>query len=411
MGRATVIPVETIVSNAVDTYIADSTLNYPSFLDSAPILVTYYSRAAYKSTHDPSFQAFNEVVGDESPNRYHKIEKLPVYSLEVADFSTEITENGLQGEVTSTCMILPDMINPKAEDLIEVVQHTSKYLFRVTGTTPDNYGNSKFYKLTFSLSSYTVEEANRQVEKVFEVDFDLIGRKANSVLPKNYANAIKNIREIYDEMLSAYSEQYYHSSSQTYANKVSSTVDQFLNHFIVNNELNVPFIAFRNSNNINPLLSKYLDKHAYSKTFLSKIEKLRFTEFGQTNNIAIGIETKSEYYTFNYFLKEKVRFVKYLQAAGPLDIVLEEFNLSLFELADIPDDIVDSNLIFLYHFSKYIQTPDLSDKLEILFSKLSELEVRYFADQDIYSISINDYYLTPLILFALKHLFHLISNV
>ncbi|MBE0344249.1 hypothetical protein E4V51_31150, partial [Paenibacillus sp. 28ISP30-2] len=166
MGRIVkkVTPVAEMINNNINQFVQSSTEDYAVFQDKAPVFVTYYSRHAYASTFDKNFEAHNEVVGQESPNKFNKIENLPVYDLEISDFTQDETATGRISEVNSSSVILQDTVIPMDEEQILLVHQSKKYLFTVTNITPDNYNNKKYYKFYIKLSSYTVDNIERQVD-------------------------------------------------------------------------------------------------------------------------------------------------------------------------------------------------------------------------------------------------------
>lgn len=428
MGRiANVVPVKDIVEQSIQSYVTDATSVYSNFLETAPTFVTYYSRAAFKSTYDESFQAYNEIAGSESPNKFNKIEDLPIYSLDISDFSTEMGDQGWSSEVSSSAIILPDTVTPKTDDLIEISFHTKKYLFVVTSGTPDNFGNNKFYKINIRLSQYTTNEINRQVDDEFKVDYDLIGKKANTVIKKSYAESLVNLRSKYDELLGSYIDQYYILDAQCFAN-TNNVLDQNINYFLTKNDLLKPFVNYRNSCFISPTISKYIDKAAYQKSFLKNIEDLDFSKIHNKESIfVIPNNIGKNRYEFINLLKNKYTFVEYIDqtkyiAGAIADIIdLKFYSNTTLVLEDV-------NLQFALNFSKFFANLDdigtlsngvkIDEKLtltgkeffEKMLKDITNLNARYNTFTEKHNNFINDYYLTPIILFALKHLFYLISK-
>jgi hypothetical protein len=434
MGRvSSVVPVKDIVENSIQSFVTDATTVYPNFLDTAPIFVTYYSRAAYKSTHDESFEAFNEVAGSESPNKFFKIEDLPLYSLDTSDFSTEMGDQGWAGEVSSSAIILPDTVNPKTDDLIEISFHTKKYLFIVTSGTPDNFGNNKFYKINIRLSQYTAAEVDRQVDAEYKIDYDLIGKKANTLVKKNYAEALVELRSVYDQLLKAYMDQFYNTSAQCFINTTNNTLDQYLNYFLMKNALITPFVNYRNSCFISPTIDKYTDKRNYQNSFLKVIEDLKFPLL--PTDVTVNVIKSSlgkNRYEFMNLLRNKYHFADYeLADTNSVNTIVDIIDLALFSKPKYPENVEDHkdvNISFIYEFSRFFYNLDEFGKLsngimidelltisgkehfENMLESISNIEIRYTSLADSANTPINDYYITPLLLFALKHLFYLISK-
>lgn len=415
MGKITnILSAEEIVTNSINTYIKDSTETYPNFLESAPFFVTYYSRSAYQSTFDVSLENYNEVVGEESPNKFHKVEKLPVYSLDTSDFSQEMGDEGWKGEISSSCIILPNTVVPKPDDLIEIEIHSKKYLFQVTNGTSDNYGNTKFYKINFRISNYTSDEANRQITEEFEVDFELIGKAQNVLIKKKYVSALTEIENTYDSFLKAFIHQYFNKSSQSFILSEMGIIDQYLNYFIDDNNLNKPYLEFRNSCIISPLIKQYLHMGSYKKTFYTLISEDKIKAFDELRMFVFPEFRRNTQYKFTYFLKNKYNFVFYdkLQASS-----LGISNLPIVRKA--PEDILledDRNLIFIQKYIELISASNSENshkRLDEIIQLLPTLSITY-TDFNIEledNVTIFNYYSIPLILFSLKKLHSLITEV
>ena len=115
-----VVSVEEMVHNTVETFVKDATVMYPNFLETAPLFVTYYSISSYQSTFDESFENYNEVAGEESPNKFHRIQGFPLYSIDLSDFSLNQSDDGWSSEVQSSAIVLPDTTIPLPDDLFEI---------------------------------------------------------------------------------------------------------------------------------------------------------------------------------------------------------------------------------------------------------------------------------------------------
>lgn len=426
MGRiANVVPIKDVVENSIQSFVSDATMVYPNFLETAPIFVTYYSRAVSKSTYDESFEAYNEITGSESPNKYSKVEDLPIYSLDTSDFSTEMGDQGWAGQVSSSAIILPDTIQPKTDDLLEISFHTKKYLFVVTSGTPDNFGNNKFYKINIQLSQYTVKEVERQVDEEYKIDYDLIGKKANTLIKKSYAESLGTLRTTFDLLLKVYMEQFYKTNSQSFVNSNNGSLDQYVNYFLTKNSLLTPFVPYRNSCFISPTIGRYVDKIIYQSSFLKLIEELKFPNLSTEKTYILKSPLGKERYEFMALLGGG-NFVEYtLTPQSSTNTIVDIVDLAFFNEATV---LEDPNQKFIYDFSRFFYNLDeygkLSDGVKLgdglsvsgkehfekLLKSIDDIDVRYVKLGDNFNVPISDYYLTPLLLFALKHLFYLISK-
>ena len=416
-----VMSVNEMVKGAVARYVTDSTQTYPNFLDTAPVFVTYYSRSMYKSTHDVSLEAFNEVVGDESPNRFHKIEGLPIYSLDTSELGTDITDYGLIGDVNSSCVILPNTVSPKAEDMLVIELHSTKFLFTVTSSSPDNFNNNKFYKLSIKLVPFTVAEIERQVDEEFAVDYESIGKSAKVVLPKSYSAYAILIRDLYDDLLASYQAEYYDRLSGVFADGTLGIADQYLNKFMNTNQLAEPYRQYRNSCNITPSLDKHVTRKEYAASVFASIEDLKVPDFSIAPLISISPkDVNNARYTLNYFRKSKIRFVTHTPSVS---IGLNGFSIyAVLNFAAINDagvfaSLSDTNTAFVMEFLRYLHkkqtgpssVPSDTEVIETLLAKVSTLDEKFSSLPDL-DDTLPPYYLQPLVLFVLKHLHSYLTN-
>lgn len=409
-----VLTTQEIVTNNIDTYLNDTTRDYPNFLETAPFFVTYYSRSAYQSTFDTSLENYNEIVGEESPNKFHKIDNLPIYSLDTSDFNQEMGDEGWKGEISSSCIILPNTVTPKPDDLIEIEIHSKKYLFQVTNGSSDNYGNNTYYKINFRISQYTSTEADKQITEEFEIDFDLIGKSNNVLIKKDYAKALLQIEAVYNELLESFKYTYFDKAAQSFVLKELQILDQFLNYFIEDNGLNKPFLEFRNSTVISPLVKRYLRLTDYHKTFYSLLSKDTLANVEDLRLHVFLEHSKETQYKFMYFLKNKYKFVFYgkekvsLQGISAISI-LQKDSIGL-------ENDTSLNLIFIKAFIDLINnanTENSKNRLDAIIKLIPTITVDYnsFINEVTEDKAIFDYYLLPILLFTLKRLHSLIIEV
>ena len=73
---------------------------------------------------NPGLGAVREVVGYESPNRYNRIENVPIYGVE--EITPDMVHDGISGinvESELTALIIPDTIQPNVDDLLIFSYH------------------------------------------------------------------------------------------------------------------------------------------------------------------------------------------------------------------------------------------------------------------------------------------------
>lgn len=408
IAKAKVLPMSEIVRSTVDTYIKDSTQTYPEFLNEAPLFVTYYSRNLYESTYDTSFEAYNEIVGEESPNKFHKIENLPIYSLDTGDFGKTLNDDGWTGELQSSCIILPNTVTPKPDDLMEIEIHSKKYLFQVINGSSDNYGNTKFYKLEIRISNYRKDEAERQTTEELEVNFDLIGKVDNVVVKKSLNKYIETLREKYDHILKVYRENSFDKILNFFIEKDLSLLDYNLNKFIRDNELNKPFLEYRNSTAISGSLDKYVKLSTFDRSFFGNLSNGSEMKLHEVSFFVVMYPLSLTKYSTSYFAGTTINIATYENV--PKDIFFSyEFNLSKLSSEDYNSIFIERCLTFLINEKEKNNLQYLEDSILPLIPKLQP-EYEGAREGITNKSDLISYYKNPLILFCLKEIFYIITS-
>lgn len=410
--------VKDLVQSQTKQYVADATGSYAHFLETAPTFVTYYSRNYLASTEDPHLEAYNQIVGTESPNKFTKIENFPVYGLEIADFGSDLTDVGWRSNVETSCIILPNSITPNTEDQILLEYDTKKWLFTVTTSSSDNMNKAKFYKLTLKLDNQTHEEIEKQVVKELGVDYSLIGTKRNFLIELSLLEQLDELRSKYDKLLADYRSRYYSDRGMVFFDDLC--IDQYLNYFIWNNDLQVPFLNYRNTTTINRDIQNHIDLDIYDDSLFGKLE-LRNTDFSKvTTNVGQAEFDKREgYMSFLYFLRTKYHLVEYgeehdfaLTSLGKFLSYYNRLSNDLLNEARGDKDVKDLPKVdrLLARFLDTIKdtSSDFTKSKELLEDILSTRISLDKSNSSIYER--NAYYDIPLVLFFMKQTFNKLTK-
>lgn len=318
MGKIVKRPVEKVASTErlvernISQFIEDSTENYAIFFKGAPTFVTYYSKMYYTSDNDRQFEAYNEAVGSESPITYNRIEKFPVWNMETSEFNSDESDYGYNGNVTTSFFILPNSIVPNTDDQVEIEISSKRFLFTVVSVESDNMNKAKYYKVSVKLHHKTVEDIERQVTKKSEVDYHLLTEKRKALKDVDHASLIKKVRLVFDKTLYTYRNKYYNDKLCVFHSK--HILDQYLNIFIRDNNLNKFFEKYRTSTVISPSIEKYCDPAVYEDTIYELLEedKIQPEDLARVKKYLVQFDDGKNVYRFNFFLKTKLLFVSYL---------------------------------------------------------------------------------------------------
>lgn len=400
MGR--ILAPAAITQQNVQDYIRQSTKDYSTFLRSTPVFCTYYSKSSFGSNHDRSLENFSETVGADSPLKFDRVENLPIYSVENASFGTEITDFGISGTVTSTAILLPDTVIPMPDDVFELSFQTEKRVFLVTDVEQDNFNNSRYYKITFKLSQFSVQEVEDQVERELTVDYHLIGKSRTPVVEKSSFDLYVRLEGLCDSLIDEYRQRYYDQSVGLYADTEVDPLgrlvcDPMLNCFILNHELCNRFESYRSFVFVDPRLKSLNRTRSYARTVFGVFERGLGTGLGSLElNVAIPIRFSVDRYSKDWFSKRTHYTMEYVESSALSDVV-----------AVLPGDIVDS---------VQAGTPPSEPSFRRLLVRAiaGEYSRENFheipEDIGLPDYSVEDYYTIPLTLFVLRKVRELIID-
>lgn len=397
MGR--ILSPALVTENNIRDYITQSTKTYSTFISSAPLFCTYYSKNKWKSNFDRSLENIHEVVGSDSPFQFDKVENLPIYKVENSSFGTEITDFGIAGNVTSSAIILPNTLLPNVDDVFEISIQSVLKLFIVTDVEQDNFNNSKFYKISFKLSSLNVSLVEQQVENHLTVDYHLIGSTNDPIIKKSTFDLYLQIEGVYDSLLEEYNDRFYDKSvnmfSDFYSDKLGRViVDQYLNTFIDKNNLQEYFYSYRNFIYLSlPNRTQNFDNGGRTRD--------NFFEYknGYLGSIETGKNTFSHFYN-NLIKKTAAKYSNdWFSKVSHYSVVPTSVSISSDSELVLPQDLIDSLVN-----ATVIVTPSLERFISRFVSKAYN-ETNYheiMSDIGEPEESTYDYHLIPLALFAIR---------
>jgi len=165
--------------------------------------------------------------------------------------------------VQSTCIILPNTIVPSSDDVFILEYQNVRKVFIVTDVEQDNYNNAKYFKITFRLSTFNIEDVNKQVAEEFTVDYNLLGTVKNPVVLKTRFELTIALEGIMDVISRSYLEDYYNNEVNGFVDKRSdflgrSIICTLVSHFVRVHKLTSLYKDYRAFNYISADISKDL---------------------------------------------------------------------------------------------------------------------------------------------------------
>ena len=141
----------------------DERINSPvaRFIEQTPTFVIYYHINVDESTSDEGFKNVDSVIGNNSPIKYQRIDKFPIYGLDAVVAQLQDTEVGLDVSYEGEATILPNTIKPLPNDYFIIPYVGGEVLFRLTEIGYDNIRPDNFYKIMFKLDA--IDEDKKRV--------------------------------------------------------------------------------------------------------------------------------------------------------------------------------------------------------------------------------------------------------
>lgn len=206
-----------IVTNSMQLLDDVLNSNFTAFLQGqgTPVLVTYYNLNDIMTTTNTGTYTIDQLLGEDSPLRFNKIEDFPVYNLKEIILELEQGE----GEVLDTTfdtelIILPNSIKPTEFDFFVYTFKTNrKIVFRVTNIQLGTIRNNDYYKISVSLrdidSDDNVKSLESQTVESFRTNLDTIGTNDNCFIVSSVYDKMDRIRRIINHITSEYVDMYY----------------------------------------------------------------------------------------------------------------------------------------------------------------------------------------------------------
>ena len=222
--------------------------DYSRFFNGQPVFVNYFNHR--DTTIEPGLDDNLAAIGNQSPNRFNKIENLPVYDFPELDIAEELGDFGLEHKIEGSCVILADMITPYEEDFFHISSDAipENYMFQITKVTRDKISNQPFFKVEFALEHHVADEIIDQIEEEFEVDYDLIGKQGfNAVLNKKNTKLIESLKDKFRIVFDFFKETFYHESLNIFRFDINGTgsyyyspdMEKFLTEFNLTTNISI----------------------------------------------------------------------------------------------------------------------------------------------------------------------------
>jgi hypothetical protein len=204
-----------VVDANLHSYIEQATQTYSRLFGKTPTFVTYYSQDTSQSYADVNLGGAIQLVGQESPLRFQKINDFPLYGMSDADVSSSYDE--LQGIVSAgvhgETYALPGTIEPMENDRFVIDYLETKLVFRAISCNPDRLEGKSYFKIEWALDPVEIGTIERQVVESFDFELSTIGTGDNPLIESDLAILLREMEVLVEFHRASYWKAFYDRSS------------------------------------------------------------------------------------------------------------------------------------------------------------------------------------------------------
>ena len=184
-----------------------------------PVLMDYFNCSTYNSTTTPGTDTIDEVLGNNSPIRYHMIKDLPVYGA-LKSFLVDLTDNdGLydMNMEIDDLTLLPSTVVPTPYDHLvyrfKDGPNERVFVFRVNAikkaTVKSHYFEQFSAKLQDIDSYGDVNQLEKQTVKRFRAKLNNFGTNIKCILEEEQYKYSEKIDSIINQLVEEYTDIFY----------------------------------------------------------------------------------------------------------------------------------------------------------------------------------------------------------
>lgn len=239
MGR--LLREQDIVQDNIKKYIERAASDYTRYLDTKPTFVTYYQRDVVGSTYDKGLENVEKYVGKDSPNKFKKIENLPIYGIDNLSLSMSREDRGMDISYEGDGIIIPNTISPYPEDFFTIEYIGEIYLFKINNINKDGIKGKPFFKIEFSFFKILEDERDidEQISDEYTLIFKNIGAEDRAIVKKEDYLNIDYLDKLYNKLYTHFVKYFFDRKLNvvSFESKGFKLYNRHLNKFIMDNEL------------------------------------------------------------------------------------------------------------------------------------------------------------------------------
>lgn len=359
--------------------------NFNQFLQGLgqPVLVRYWTLNDTLSTADSGTDTTDEDIGPNSPNRYHRIENLPIYGA-LRDIVPELIQddNLLDMEINVEGVVLPDTIRPSTYDYFEYVfgnNNERSLIFKINNVMLSTIKNNGYYKIEahmVDVDNYNQYRTriNKQTTKELNVNLDTIGTNDKCIIESTHLKKVNQIDDLIDDLINQYmglfySEQYnalvYHGMLQNDYLAYDPWVTYFIiqNHIFTRKKKPIMLINYDEENGFRQKYNqtffhaieirslKYLKDLSFSPVSFSRLNTNPFAYYGEEVAFKLDIYPEEHTkYTPNMYMNIPIKENIQLNEKSPMMDEFEQLLVDYFNTDNLVGVVTDELLTVLENF-------------------------------------------------------------
>jgi len=405
---AQVLPDNKNFAQTERAFLKQSLQDYSSYLNSLPLLVTFYSKDHSNSTHDENLGTVQQIFGADSPIKFNKIYEYPLYKCSALEGISEDSEDvGTEGQIEGTAVIPPQQVMPRVDDLFQIRIYGKESIFRISSVKRSNIKGRTFWEVSFYLygTMGDLGSIDRQVFKEYKVVGSPSSVTKSAIIEVNKADICSRIMQKTEEFINILTG-FYISDSEAYIYKIYPDTwrwDECVHAFITRNKIFERATPYRNEVVLRHM-DIFLDPYFYDQYNNSIYGAL---ESGDYSRLDENFEGASNWTTYTEELP--CRFLKNIKVRGSVFNNGKANNINYFpvfgnlkEYLDDTSGVIEPSAKISENYLKFIKyfsnNPDLN-------------EIDTYLNTIVPGRGYSDYYLLPTAIFILKNIVERIKTI
>ena len=230
-----------IIEKHITRYTERAASEYTKWLETKPNFVTFYHRYQLGSTYDKGLENVEGVIGLNSPNKYDKIEKFPIWGLNELSYDLSKEDTGMSTSYEGEAIIIPNTISPLPDDFFTINYIGKVYIFKIINVVNDAIKSKPFYKIEFNFYKVLSDEDEilEQVNETYTAIYKNIGTHDKYIVKSSDYFTLDTVSKIYERLARDFIKFFYDKKLNIITTNFSGKrfFSRHLHKFIMDNDL------------------------------------------------------------------------------------------------------------------------------------------------------------------------------